>query len=109
MSNHTDEELEMEQELRSERDEKLRELGERVLEILTMTELHTGLDWPDKIGAIRNAAESLGLIEPRPGTFPGRAEPRGQPSSHVHASSGEPEVGRVPASGVAVRKEADRA
>ena len=143
-------------------------LGERVLEILTMTELHTGFDWPDKIGAIRTAAESLGLlpqsagsirlagrglerreagsipadlsaggdaggnsgetkaragsgahgaeesaidraIEPRPGTLPGQAEPRGQPSSHVHVSSGEPEVGfQAPASGVAVVDWAER-
>lgn len=141
-------------------------LGERVLEIL---ELPADFDAPDKLAAIRNAAESLGLlpqsagsirlagrglerreagsipadlsaggdaggnsgetkaragsgahgaeesaidraIEPRPGTLPGQAEPRGQPSSHVHVSSGEPEVGfQGPASGVAVRKGVGRA
>ncbi len=37
-------------------------LGERVVEILRLDELPAGFDAPDKLGAIRNEAERLGLI-----------------------------------------------
>lgn len=37
-------------------------LGERVVEILRLDELPAGFDAPDKIGAIRNEVERLGLI-----------------------------------------------
>lgn len=42
--------------------EKLRELGERVLEILALETLPAGFNALDKIGAVRNAARDLGLL-----------------------------------------------
>lgn len=41
---------------------KLAELGARVLAILELSELPAAFDFPDKIGAVRGAAMSLGLI-----------------------------------------------